>query len=80
MAEPAARVLVPAVGSDTAKRIAREASETARVQGRPYADVLLEHTDVAGKVDEAALRDAVRPELYIGSSHAQVERVLNALK
>ncbi|MCG7602228.1 adenylosuccinate lyase family protein [Halomonas sp. McH1-25] len=80
MAEPAARVLVPAVGSDAAKRIARESSETARVQGRPYADVLLEHAEVAGKVDEATLRDAVRPELYIGSSLAQVERALNVLR
>ncbi|MEC9483201.1 MAG: adenylosuccinate lyase family protein [Halomonas sp.] len=79
MAEPAARVLVPAGGSDAAKRIAREAAETAREQGRPYADVLIEHPEVAGKVDESALRDAVRPELYIGSSQAQVERALKVL-
>jgi hypothetical protein len=31
-------------------------------------------------IGETILRDAVRPELYIGSSHAQVERALNALK
>ena len=80
MAEPAARVLVPALGSDTAKRIAREASETARAQGRPYADVLLEHPEVAGKVDAPTLREAVRPELYIGSSQAQVERALKVLR
>lgn len=35
---------------------------------------------VACKVEASALRDAVRPELYIGSSLAQVERALKALR
>ncbi|SDL39840.1 3-carboxy-cis,cis-muconate cycloisomerase [Modicisalibacter muralis] len=80
MAEPAARVLTPALGSDTAKRIAREAAETARHEGSEYAKALLAHGEVAGRIDAETLRAAVQPELYIGSSRAQVERVLKALK
>lgn len=80
MAEPAARALTPALGSDAAKRIAREAAETARREGHEYAEALLAHAEVDGRVDAEALRAAVRPELYIGSSRTQVERALKALK
>lgn len=80
MAEPVARVLAPALGSDAAKRVAREAADTARRQGRAYADALLAHDAVRGRVDAEALRTASDPTLYIGSSDAQVERVLKALK
>ncbi|MEA3251776.1 MAG: adenylosuccinate lyase family protein [Pseudomonadota bacterium] len=81
MAEPAARVLQTVMVSDDAKRVAREASETARRDGIAYADALLAHGRVAGSdIDAAALRNAVRPELYIGSSRALVERVGERLK
>jgi len=81
MAEPAAQVLQTVMVSDDAKRVAREASETARRDGIAYADALLAHERVAGSdIDAAALRNAVRPELYIGSSRALVERVGERLK
>ncbi|MDW5377615.1 adenylosuccinate lyase family protein [Halomonas sp. HP20-15] len=80
MAEPAARVLQTILSSDDAKLVAREASETARRDGVAYADALLAHARVAGSAAEAsALRQAVRPELYIGSSRQLVERVAERL-
>ncbi len=76
MAEPAARMLQTVLSSDDAKLVAREASETARRDGAAYAEALLAHARVADSgIDAAALRDAVRPELYIGSSRQLVERV-----
>jgi len=80
MAEPAARVLTPSLGSDEAKRIARESAEIARQQQRSYAEVLLAHDAISDTVDAETLRAAVDPNLYIGSSRAQVERALKALK
>lgn len=79
MAEPAARVLASVMGSDDAKRIAREAAETARRESRAYAEVLLAHEEVGGRIDADTLHDAVRVELYLGSSQAQVERALAVL-
>lgn len=80
MAQPAARILQTELSSDDAKRVAREASETARRDGIAYADALLAHEQVVGSdIDAAALRDAVRPELYIGSSRQLVERVARRL-
>lgn len=74
MAEPVARLLAPSLGTDQAKAISAEAAETARLEQRPYADVLAEHPDVAGAVTQEALDKACDPALYLGSSIAQVER------
>lgn len=72
MAEPVARLLSPQLGA--AKAISAEAAETARLTGRPYAQVIAEHADVKGVVDATALRDACDPALYLGSGARQVER------
>ncbi|WP_129138992.1 class-II fumarase/aspartase family protein [Modicisalibacter coralii] len=80
MAEPAARFLQSVLDSDDARRVAREASETARRDGVTYAEALLAHERVAGSgIDAEALRRAVHPESYIGSSRQLVERVLERL-
>ncbi|MBZ9540302.1 adenylosuccinate lyase family protein [Modicisalibacter tunisiensis] len=80
MAEPAARVLQGVLASDEARRVAREASEVARRDGVAYAEALLAHERVAGSgIDAEALRQAVRPESYIGSSRQLVDRVLERL-
>ncbi|SOC52122.1 3-carboxy-cis,cis-muconate cycloisomerase [Chromohalobacter canadensis] len=80
MAEPAARVLQSVLDSDDARRVAREASENARRDGVTYAEALLNHEKVTGSgIDAEALRQAVRPELYIGSSRCLVERVKERL-
>ncbi|NWO55592.1 class-II fumarase/aspartase family protein [Chromohalobacter israelensis] len=81
MAEPAARVLQSILSNDEARRVAREASENARRAGVDYAEALLAHEDVAGSaIDADALRQAVRPESYIGSSRCLVERVIERLR
>ncbi len=85
LAEPAAaRLLGEALPSATAQRIAREAGETARREQRDYAEVVLTQPEVAAAVedaalDAAALRTALTIDLYIGSSEAQVTRVLMRL-
>jgi len=80
MAEPAARVLQSVLATDDARRVAREASESARRDGVTYAEALLDHEKVAGSgIDAEALRQAVRPESYIGSSRCLVERVIERL-
>ncbi|WFF40661.1 adenylosuccinate lyase family protein [Salinicola endophyticus] len=84
LAEPAARLLGEALPSATAQRIAREAGETARREQRDYAEVVLAQPEVAAAVedatlDAAALRTALTIDLYIGSSEAQVTRVLMRL-
>ena len=80
MAEPAARVLQSVLSNDEARRVAREASENARRDGVDYAEALLAHEDIAGSaIDADALRQAVRPESYIGSSRCLVERVIERL-
>lgn len=79
MAEPAARLLGDILGADEAQRIAREAAETSRLERREYAEVLLAHPAVAGRVEAQRLRRCVDPGLYIGSSQGQVQRALAAL-
>ena len=74
MAEPVARLLAPALGTDRAKAVSAEAAETARREARAYAEVLVTHPDVKGIMDPEALRDACDPALYLGSSAAQVIR------
>ena len=74
MAEPVARLLAPALGTDRAKAVSAEAAETARREARAYAEVLLTHPDVKGIIDPEALRNACDPALYLGSSAAQVIR------
>lgn len=74
MAEPVARLLAPTLGTDKAKAISAEAAETARLEGRAYADVLSSHPDVQDIIDADALRDACNPALYLGSSEKQVTR------
>ncbi|WP_280547737.1 adenylosuccinate lyase family protein [Halomonas sp. 11-S5] len=81
MAEPVSRLLAPVVGQDAARRISAEAAETARLTGRPYAQVLHEqllagHDEVAGRVERAELERASDPALYLGSSQAQVQRAI----
>ncbi|MDN6322843.1 MAG: adenylosuccinate lyase family protein, partial [Halomonas sp.] len=73
MAEPVARLLSPQLGAEAAKAISAEAAETARLTGRPYAQVIAEHADIKGVVDATALRDACDPALYLGSGARQVE-------
>jgi len=80
MAEPVARLLAPALGTDRAKAVSAEAAETARREARAYADVLLTHPDVKGIIDPEALRDACDPALYLGSSIDQVRRTKKWLK
>ena len=80
MAEPVARLLAPALGTDRAKAVSAEAAETARREARAYADVLLTHPDVKGIIDPEALRDACDPALYLGSSIDQVLRTRKWLK
>lgn len=85
MAEPVSRMLAPIVGQDTAKRISAEAAETARVSGRPYAQVLheqllAEHHEVEGRLGMADLERATDPGLYLGSSQAQVQRAIDWLE
>ncbi|MDW7745573.1 adenylosuccinate lyase family protein [Halomonas sp.] len=80
MAEPVSRLLAPVVGQDAAKRISAEAAETARLMGRPYAEVLAGHEEVAGRVEPADLERASDPALYLGSSRAQVQRAIAWLK
>tara|TARA_R110000796_G_scaffold215409_1_gene331391 strand:- start:2334 stop:3662 length:1329 start_codon:yes stop_codon:yes gene_type:complete len=80
MAEPVARLLAPALGTDRAKAVSAEAAETARREARAYADVLLTHPDVKGIIDPEALRDACDPALYLGSSIDQVLRTKKWLK
>ncbi|MFY0991732.1 class-II fumarase/aspartase family protein [Halomonas sp. C05BenzN] len=76
MAEPVSRLLAPVVGQDAAKRISAEAAETARLTGRPYAEVLAGHEEVRGRVERADLERASDPTLYLGSSRAQVQRAI----
>lgn len=80
MAEPVARLLAPALGTDRAKAVSAEAAETARQEARAYAEVLLTHPDVKGIIDPEALRDACDPALYLGSSIDQVLRTRKWLK
>nr|WP_298968425.1 adenylosuccinate lyase family protein [uncultured Halomonas sp.] len=80
MAEPVARLLAPALGTDRAKAVSAEAAETARREARAYADVLLTHPDVKGIIDPESLRDACDPALYLGSSIDQVLRTRKWLK
>jgi 3-carboxy-cis,cis-muconate cycloisomerase len=80
MAEPVARLLAPALGTDRAKAVSAEAAETARREARAYADVLLTHPDVKGIIDPESLRDACDPALYLGSSIDQVLRARKWLK
>ncbi|KXS38045.1 MAG: 3-carboxy-cicis-muconate cycloisomerase [Halomonadaceae bacterium T82-2] len=76
MAEPAARALQSVLSSDDARRVARDASEMARRAGMDYAEALLAHEQVVDRgIDAEALRRAVRPESYIGSSRQLVARV-----
>ncbi|QJQ94190.1 MULTISPECIES: adenylosuccinate lyase family protein [Halomonadaceae] len=74
MAEPVSRLLAPIVGQDAAKRISAEAAETARLERRPYAEVLAGHAELKGRVEPSALEQASEPALYIGSARQQVER------
>ncbi|WP_244272248.1 hypothetical protein [Halomonas aestuarii] len=76
MAEPVSRQLAPVVGQNAAKRIIAEAAEAARLTDRPYAEVLMEHEEVAGRVERAGLERASDPALYLGSSRAQVKRAI----
>ncbi|PAU74890.1 lyase family protein [Halomonas salipaludis] len=80
MAEPVAKLLAPALGQDAAKRIAAEAAETARREGRGYAEVLAEHAEISGKVAADELARACDPRLYIGSSQQQVKRAVSWLE
>lgn len=79
MAEPVSRLLVPELGQDAAKRLSAEAAETARLSGRPYADVLAEHPDIQGRVASEALAEAASPDGYLGTSQAQVVRAIDWL-
>ena len=74
MAEPVARLLAPTLGTDKAKAVSAEAAETARLEARAYAEVLINHPNVQGVVEVGALRDACNPALYLGSSEKQVQR------
>ncbi|GHE22220.1 class-II fumarase/aspartase family protein [Halomonas urumqiensis] len=76
MAEPVAKLLVPSVGQDAAKRISAEAAETARLSGQAYAAVLDAHPELQGKLDAEAIRKASDPALYLGSSKHQVARAI----
>lgn len=80
MAEPVARLLAPALGTDRAKAVSAEAAETARQEARAYAEVLLTHPDVKGIIDPESLRKACDPALYLGSSIDQVLRTQKWLK
>nr|WP_163501748.1 adenylosuccinate lyase family protein [Halomonas socia] len=80
MAEPVAMLLAPALGQDAAKRLSAEAAETARREGRAYAEVLAEHAEIKGQVAEDELARACDPGLYIGSSKQQVKRTVSWLE
>ncbi|HCR98319.1 MULTISPECIES: class-II fumarase/aspartase family protein [Halomonas] len=78
MAEPVARLLTPALGADHAKTVSAAAAETSRRESRDYADVLMdllaEHPETNGIIDNESLCKACDPALYLGSSVAQVKR------
>lgn len=74
MAEPVARLLTPALGSDTAKAISAAAAETARLESRPYRDVLGDYPEVSGHISQEALSTACDPAAYTGSSREQIQR------
>ncbi len=74
MAEPVARLLAPALGTEKAKAVSADAAETARREARAYADVLSSHPDVKDVIGADALRDACDPALYLGSSKEQMKR------
>ncbi|MGM0704102.1 MAG: class-II fumarase/aspartase family protein [Pseudomonadota bacterium] len=76
MAEPASKLLTPVLGQDAAKRISAEAAEAARESGRPYAEVLGAHPEVAGRLEPETLAQATDPALYLGSSQRQVQRAI----
>ncbi|RUR31210.1 class-II fumarase/aspartase family protein [Vreelandella nanhaiensis] len=78
MAEPVARLLTPALGTDNAKAVSAAAAETSRCESRDYSDVLIdvlaEHPETNGTIDYDSLRKACDPTLYLGSSKAQIKR------
>ncbi|WNL39042.1 adenylosuccinate lyase family protein [Halomonas sp. PAMB 3232] len=74
MAEPVAKLLAPALGTDKAKSVSAEAAEQARLNARPYAEVLADYPEVTNAVSRQALEKACDPALYLGSSTRQVER------
>ncbi|MGO2146430.1 hypothetical protein [Halomonas sp.] len=78
MAEPVARLLTPTLGADHAKTVSAAAAETSRRESRDYADVLMdvlaEHPETNGIIDNESLCKACDPALYLGSSVAQVKR------
>ena len=74
MAEPVAGLLGSELGSDRAKVVSAEAAETARLENRPYADVLAEHPEIRDRVGPEQLREACEPSCYLGSSNDQVNR------
>ncbi|WP_163558446.1 adenylosuccinate lyase family protein [Halomonas sp. NO4] len=76
MAEPASKLLTPVLGQEAAKRISAEAAEAARESGRPYAEVLGAHPEVAGRLEPETLAQATDPALYLGSSQRQVQRAI----
>ncbi|WP_431025113.1 class-II fumarase/aspartase family protein [Halomonas sp. H5] len=80
MAEPVAKLLAPILGQEAAKQVSAEAAETARQQGKAYAEVLASHPEVQGRVPPEALARATNPALYLGSSKRQVRRAITWLE
>lgn len=76
MAESVARHLSPIIGSDEAKRVSREAAETSRLSETPYADVLMQMSELKGVVDKNEVEAAAAPQSYIGSAHRQLETAI----
>ena len=74
MAEPVARLLAPALGTEEARAVSAEAAETARLESRAYPDVLAGYPRVSEQVSVKDLRAACDPASYLGSSRHQVQR------
>lgn len=79
MAESVVRFLTPELGSELARKVSKEASETARLNRRPYIEALRARDEILGKVNQDALANAADPITYIGTAEGQLETAIEWL-
>ncbi len=76
MAEAASSALAPAMGRAAAHETVRRACDRAVSEGKPLRAVLREDSSVRAHLTESAIERLLRPDSYLGSAGAFVDRVV----
>ena len=77
LSERAMLALAPHIGKETARRIIQRVAASARCEGQPFAEALVEDRDVRDHLSEEELYRLTAFDAQMGHCQALVDRVLS---